>query len=380
MTYQDDLEFLRRHVETLELTDVQEKARVAIVPAWQGRVMTSTTGAPGGESLGWINRELIASGRVQAHINPYGGADRFWLGPEGGQFALFFRPGEPFDLEHWQTPALFDTEPFEVVESTAWSAQFRREATLVNRAGTRLEMRIDRVARLIEHEKAERLLGTPIPAEAAMVAYATENVVANIGTAAWTREGGLPSIWILGMFPPSPGAVVVAPYKQGTPAELGPIVNDAYFGKIPADRLVVGKEAIFFRADGAQRGKIGVSPLRALPILGALDPERGALTIVLFDLPVGATDYVNSAWEEQLEPFAGDVANAYNDGAPTPGAPQLGPFFELESSSPALALAPGQERAHVHRTFHFQGPEAALDALARATLGVSLERMKTAFG
>jgi hypothetical protein len=380
MTYQDDLEFLRRHVETLELSDAEGKGRVAIVPAWQGRVMTSTTGAPGGESLGWLNRELIASGRAQAHINPYGGEDRFWLGPEGGQFALFFRPGEPFDLEHWQTPAPIDTEPFEVVETEDWSARFRREATLVNRAGTRLETRVTRVARVIEREKAERLLGTAIPAEASMVAYATENVVANIGKAPWTRESGLPSIWILGMFPPSPGAVVVVPYKQGPPSELGPVVNDAYFGKIPPERLVVGQEAIFYKADGAQRGKIGVSPRRALPILGALDPERGALTIVMFDLPVGATEYVNSAWEEQREPFAGDVANAYNDGPPTPGAPQLGPFFELESSSPALALAPGQEHAHVHRTFHFQGPAAALDALARSTLGVSIERIKTALG
>ena len=41
------------------------------------------------------------------------GEDRFWLGPEGGQFALFFKKGDPFDLDHWQTPAMMDTEPFE---------------------------------------------------------------------------------------------------------------------------------------------------------------------------------------------------------------------------------------------------------------------------
>jgi len=32
---------------------------------------------------GWINRELVASGKRQKHINAFGGEDRFWLaGPE----------------------------------------------------------------------------------------------------------------------------------------------------------------------------------------------------------------------------------------------------------------------------------------------------------
>jgi len=35
-----------------------------------------------GFSFGWINRELIASGKAMPHINPYGGEERLWLGPE----------------------------------------------------------------------------------------------------------------------------------------------------------------------------------------------------------------------------------------------------------------------------------------------------------
>ena len=81
------------------------KAKVALVPAWQGRVMTSTMGGDTGPSFGWINRELIASGKILPHMNAFGGEDRFWLGPEGGQFSIFFAKGVPFDLEHWFTPA-----------------------------------------------------------------------------------------------------------------------------------------------------------------------------------------------------------------------------------------------------------------------------------
>ena len=57
----------------------------------------------------------------------------------------------------------------------------------------------------------------------------------------------------------------------------------------------------------------------------------------------------------------------------------MGPFCELESSSPAAALAPGKSLTHVHRTFHLSGPEPALDAVAQATLGVSLSAIKAAF-
>ena len=32
-------------------------------------------------------------GRLEDHIYVFGGEERFWLGPEGGQFAIFFAPG-----------------------------------------------------------------------------------------------------------------------------------------------------------------------------------------------------------------------------------------------------------------------------------------------
>jgi hypothetical protein len=81
--FDDDLAFLRQHTEVLVLAEAGG-ARVAVVPAWQGRVVTSTTGGPRAASYGWINRELVASRRLQPHINAFGGEDRLWLGPEGG--------------------------------------------------------------------------------------------------------------------------------------------------------------------------------------------------------------------------------------------------------------------------------------------------------
>ncbi len=103
-SFGEDLAFLRQHTEVALLADKSGNAQVAVAPAYQGRVMTSTAGGAKGLSYGWVNRKLIASGKFEPHINVFGGEDRFWLGPEGGQFSIFFAKGVPFDLEHWFTP------------------------------------------------------------------------------------------------------------------------------------------------------------------------------------------------------------------------------------------------------------------------------------
>jgi hypothetical protein len=157
-------------------------------------------------------------------------------------------------------------------------------------------------------------------------------------------------------------------------------VNDASLGKIDPDRLHLGSGVLFFRADGRKRGKIGLPRPRARDVAGIWDAERHVLTLVKFKLPPDATDYVNSMWERQAHPYSGDVVNSYNDGPLSAGGAPLGPFCEVESSSPAAALAPNESLQHVHRTFHLQGPDAELDAIARTVLGVSLAEIAASLG
>lgn len=85
-------------------------------------------------------------------------------------------------------------------------------------------------------------------------------------------------------------------------------------------------------------------------------------------------------WKLQENPFNGDALNSYNDGPLQPGAKQLGRFYELESSSPALVLRPGESAVHVHQTVHLQGSENELKTIARAALGVGLGDIRNAFG
>ncbi len=375
--FKDDLAFLEKHAGAVVLSDAEGTALVAVSPGLQGRVMTSTAGGADGSSFGWINRELLASRENNVHMNAFGGEDRFWLGPEGGQFSIFFKQGEPFDLAHWFTPPPINEGPFEVVSRAKDRVAFKKAIHLVNYSGTVFDLEVDRSVGLLGAPEIAAL-GLTVPAGVRAVAFRSDNRITNTGTNPWAKDTGLLSIWILGMFNPSPRTTIVIPFRTGPEAELGPIVNDAYFGKVPPEKLVVGDGVLFFSGDGTCRSKIGISPRRALPFAGSYDASAGVLTIVHLSLPEGATDYVNSMWRIQEDPFAGDVVNSYNDGPASPGAKPMGPFYEVESSSPAAALSPGQSQSHAHTTIHFQGEEKALDVIARKALGVGIEEIKNA--
>ncbi len=374
----DDTAFLKKYTEVIVLSDKSGHGKVALVPAWQGRVMTSTAGGDAGPSFGWINRELIASKKFQQHINVFGGEDRFWMGPEGGQFSIFFAKGAKFELADWYTPAAIDTEPFQVVSQSGDRAVFAAKFSLSNYSGTEFDVAVNREVRLLDNETAWQRLGVPAAKAVNLVAFESDNEIKNVGPSAWQKESGLLSVWILGMFNPSPSATIVVPIQAGSERELGVKVTSDYFGSIPPERLVVKESVIYFSADGQYRSKIGINPQRSKAVLGSYDGDNRVLTIVQFSQPAGVTDYVNSLWKLQDNPYGGDAANSYNDGPPSPGAKPLGPFYELESSSPAAALAPGESLSHLHRTVHLVGAEADLDGVARATLGVTLAEIKSA--
>ena len=102
------------------------------------------------------------------------------------------------------------------------------------------------------------------------------------------------------------------------------------------------------------------------------------LTILQFNKPAAGAEYINQLWEIQKEPFKGDVINSYNDGPLADGS-QMGPFYEIESSSPAAFLAPGESLTHIQRIFHFVGEEAKLTLISTKVMGISIEQIKSAF-
>ncbi len=364
-TFAYDRTFLRKYKSVIELK--RGNAGLLLVKDYQARVMTSTANGDGGKSYGWMNYGLIQSGELKPHMNAFGGEDRFWLGPEGGQYALYFKKGDPFDYDHWQTPALIDTDSFEVVSTDSTQATFKKSGILTNYSGFTFQFNIGRKITLLSESGIEKEFGI-VASNLKAVAFQSENSITNTGNENWNQKTGLLSIWILGMFNPSDKTIIILPHKSTDDKSE---VTDNYFGTIPSDRIKRTDHFLLLKGDGNYRGKVGVAPSITSDIVGSYDSDKHVLTLVKFDLEREGL-YVNSKWEHQTDPFSGDAVNSYNDGPQADGS-QMGPFYELETSSSAKELKTGETLTHRHITLHVEGDETLLNQIAEKRLGVSLK-------
>ncbi len=367
-TLAEDKAFLLEHAGAHELSSGD--GWVLVSPDLQGRVMTS--GLEADEAgFGFVHRDLIEDPPEQANFYNYGGEERFWFGPEGGPYALFFGDSEERDFAHWQVPAALNEGAFELISREPDRIRMRRSMRLRNAVGSWFETEVERSVEVpLEQEVAQWIGGLPEGVE--WVGFRSRNRVRNTGARAWARETGLPCIWILSMFSPGERTWVIAPFRpQG---EGAPLRSD-YFGEVPPERLRYAEDFALFRADSALRSKIGTLRDRALPVAGAYDPDRKLLTLVRFG-PIDYTaPYVDESWPvDQADPYYGDVMNSYNHGGPEP-------FYEIESSSPALELAPGQAYEHEHLTVHLRfADDADLAKAVEQALGVDWEQVRALAG
>jgi hypothetical protein len=307
-------------------------------------------------------------------MNAFGGEDRLWLGPEGGQFSLFFKPGTKMEFANWHTPPAVDNESWELISSSDKKVSLSKSTQLQNYAGTNLSIKLDRDVEIIEPKDIQQLLGIEADTTVKLVGFKTTNSITNTGKTAWDEATGAPCLWNLDMFTPSPGVVIVVPYNNET---TGKVATTNYFGEIAKDRITYKNGILLFKADGKSRGKLGIPPNRAKNMAGSYDALNQVLTITMFDIDSKA-QYLNQEWKTDTAPYSGDVMNAYNDG-PLADGKQMGPFYEIESVSPAAFLKPGEKLTHKHSVFHFTGNKAALNKIALKTLGISLDEISATF-
>jgi len=312
---------------------------------------------------------------IEPHMNEYGGENRLWLGPEGGRYSLYFKKGDSMVFNYWKTPAPIDTESWQVDKQDNLSVTLKKDINLTNYTGSSLKMNVTREIKIQDKAEIEKTLSVTLGDSVKYVGYTTNNILKNAGDAEWTEQTGMPCIWILDMFNPSDSTVIVIPYK---PAPQGAkVATTDYFGEIPADRIKFSNNVLFFKADGKKRGKLGIAPQSALPFAGSYDAQNNVLTITSFSADNNAK-YLNQEWNTVKPPFSGDAMNAYNDG-PLADGTQMGPFYEIESVSPAAALKPSDEIKHVHSVYHFTGNKQQLNAIAEKVLGASTDNIQQAF-
>lgn len=371
-TFAYDLDFLQTKDSVRVLTNDAGNAQIIVSAKYQGKVFTSTADGPQGKSFGWVNYKAFA--KTDAHMNGYGGEDRLWLGPEGNRFSLYFKPGTKMEFANWHTPAAFDTEKWTVKTADKKHVSFIKDMNLVNYLGTTLKLRVQRDVEVLEDDEIARGLGISLDKGVKAVAFRTENTIENTGDFAWDEKTGAPCLWNLDMFNPAPGVVIVIPYNID--AEGKPATTD-YFGQIPDDRVRYRNGVLFFKADGKSRGKLGLRPQKATQYAGSYDPANKVLTITRFDVDKNGV-YLNQEWNTTSPLLQGDAVNAYNDG-PLADGTQMGPFYEIESVSPAAFLKPGGTQLHRHNVYHFTGDPASLDIIAKKILNASLADIAAVF-
>ena len=206
------------------------------------------------------------------------------------------------------------------------------------------DVAVERTVRVLGADDVRARFGEAPPARPRWVAFESDNRITNAGARAWTRDTGLLSIWILGMYAPRPTR---ASSCRSIPRAPGPIVNDEYFGKVPADRLVVHERR---RAGSSLRGRRRAPRARSASARRARATSLGSWSAGAAPADARAlreagrarpTATSTACGRSSRTPTAATSSTAYNDGPTEPGKPSLGGFYELETSSPAAALGSG---------------------------------------
>ena len=368
-----DLNYLSDKDSVVVLADNDSASLVLVSPKYQGKVFTSSLEGLSGKSIGWVNYKAFELATPDEHMNGFGGENRFWLGPEGGVFSLFFKAGVTQEIANWYTPKGIDIEAWELVSSSDKAVSMRKNMNVSNYKGTDFAIAINRDVELIGKAEISQLLGESFTDDLKYVAYKSVNRITNKNDFDWNEATGTVCMWMLDMFPHGENASTLVPYNEGSEDELGKRITSDYFGEIPADRLYDKNGVFVFKTDGKFRSKIGLNSKRTKGIAANFNKDTMILTVITFGYEVGAT-YLNQEWNIERNPLVGDVFNAYNDGPLADGS-QMGPFLELESSSPAAFLKPGESMEHIHNVYHFSGSFESLDKISQKLLGISLSEI-----
>lgn len=352
---------------------------VAVSPKYQGRVLTSTFAGVSGASLGWINHELLADNKIGLQTYQAGGEDRFSVGPEGGDFSLFFPQGAVFSSENWRAPAAFSLEPWKLLAASKTQAKFETDADFENAAGVRFKVRAEREITVLNRAQVSEILGIEIPQAVKVVAFQSFNKLTNTGNSKWTEKTGLLNIGVQSCFNANKKVRVFIPYKAGEVSKLGEIVRDTISESSASGdgRLVIDPSYISFNVDGKNMSGIGVSGRRSEGIALSYDATNSVLTVILYIKPSDSKKaYLRNSWRSGVSRFDGDAVSVYNNGPLARTSVIADPFYEISTYSPALALDAGKSQFHIQRTFHFGGSEYDLGLISYKLTGISIGELR----
>jgi hypothetical protein len=363
-TFGYDVAFLSQYQKPILLSNPTSK--ILLSAEYQGRVLTSTSDGFLGNSYGWINYNLIASQKLNEGGNSFGGEDRFWLGPIGSEYSLFYNQ-KTIESDNWYIPKAIDTQEYQLIKYSDTTVEFFASLNVKNNIGTPFYIELTRKVSLFSLAEIEAELQIKIPNTIKSVGFQSNNTIKNVGED-WQQENGLIAPWILGMFQGNDESVAIFPFKE---SEEDTLEVSTYLNPLNQDRLKEVDHTICYKTDGNYRSKVGLKPENTQSIFGHYNAKDSVLTIITYSYnPDG--DYLSCNEVEEDVLFGGDVVSSYNNQIPS-GTPS---FFELESAGEAKTLKQGASTSHIHNTCHFEGDEDELNKLCIKLLGTSIKNVK----
>jgi hypothetical protein len=305
----------------------------------------------------------------------WGGEERYWLCPEGGQFGLMFRD-QCECFAHYHVQEGINNKPYEVLEVSPQTKSLTMGSTmqLKNKLGTEFDVEVTRRITIMDSCPYSLGCGDAIN----FVGFQSESSLTNIGAKSFSRETGALAHWHFGQFLPGDRVIVVIPYCSGDHTD--PPIRKDYFkdfcvgGAMPPNRYQILNNSVLFKANGRVRTKIGQNRSRATGLLGSYNLQTDEMILMDYDF-YPQLEYAASYWYEQPQPYHGDVISFSAEGPDRPGG-SPGRCYELESMSPAMFLSPGETFTWRTRTMHLIGPKRAMATICQRFLGPNTAQLE----
>ncbi|NME69114.1 DUF6786 family protein [Flammeovirga aprica] len=360
-----DIQFLEKYIDDLTILG-EGNHLVAVSPKFQGRVFTTTTKGYEGRSIGFFNKELMASEGGLRKMSKLGGESRMWFGPEVNEFSVFFPPYVERSGENMQVSEALDTLFFQTAKINSMMSSSSNQMKIENNYGTVFNLMAERNISYNQKDQIEDKLKIQIPQSVDYVSFSTVTTIKSLDERKWEKGTGLLPIWEIGCMLPSDNQWAIVPTNT---AKLDTVTN--YFTE-QKGRVTIKDGIVFYKVDAKYLNKMGLPRENIKPIMGSYSPEYNLLNIVTYSFENDSL-YVSSDWESSKN-YEGDVMNIFN-GEVTPSLDRNWPFFEFESFSAAKELQKSEELKHRQTVYHFEGSKDDLSLISEKVLGVHLSQL-----
>ncbi len=350
---------LKQLVETLQgKTDVltlggDNSGTIVVTPTYGARVLGAGVSGLGSANHLWANSLIATKSFWQKQPRDWNlGGARTWIAPED----RFYLDKQ----DNWSVPPQMDPGNYQVVAKDERSVTCANEFDITSRDDQSYHVKVTRHIRLLTSLPTDF---PELPSGVKWVSFETLHELENLGQNTIGKDVKHMGLWSLDQV--LPGGTMIIPINK---SEKPPYRD--YFEPIPPERISVSEQAITLKIDGKRRGKIGIAPWAARPVLLLYEPKtNGQAVLFVKQFPVDPNGvYLDHPWGKPSE--YGDPVQIYNDSG------DMGGFAEMECHGSAKVLEPGAKESLTTTLTILEGPAETLKTLGEQLTGLDFGKLK----